>query len=203
MNVITGALLILAGAVIVVVLLILITRLPVNMHQQSTPDARYLDALEASDPAQFQLPAPASSQEQLMVQRVVNLFSDYSAENIQANFSKVYAEEVYFRDAFRQFDRGDDILAYMLHGLAPLRKCEFVFADYARSGGDYYLRWTMRLNFKNAPEGQWEESAGMTHIRFNSEGQVVFHQDYWDPTDILYRRIPLVAQIIAAVKKKM
>ena len=44
---------------------------------------------------------------------------------------------------------------------------------------------------------------GVSHFRFNSSGQVVFHQDYWDPTDIVYKRIPLVKQLIAYVKKKL
>jgi hypothetical protein len=61
----------------------------------------------------------------------------------------------------------------------------------------------MRLDFKKTPTGTWEESIGMTHMRFNSDGMVIFHQDYWDPTDIVYRRIPIAKQLIAFVKGKM
>ena len=44
---------------------------------------------------------------------------------------------------------------------------------------------------------------GMTRMRFNSEGQVIFHQDYWDPTDIVYVRIPVAKQLISYVKGKL
>jgi hypothetical protein len=43
----------------------------------------------------------------------------------------------------------------------------------------------------------------MSRMRFNSDGQVIFHQDYWDPTDIVYKRIPIAKQLIAYVKSKL
>lgn len=61
----------------------------------------------------------------------------------------------------------------------------------------------IQLDFKKTPEGTWEELIGMTHMRFNSEGKVIFHQDYWDPTDIVYNRIPVAKQLIDFVKRKM
>ena len=39
-------------------------------------------------------------------------------------------------------------------------------------------------------------------MRFNADGQVIFHQDYWDPTDIVYKRIDR-EQLIAYVKRKL
>lgn len=203
MNIVTAGLFLILGVLLVVIGLAVFGSQEADMHQQTVPDAAYLKALESSDPSKYTLPEPGSAEEQAMVQGVIDLFGDYSAANIQENLGRVYAEDFYFRDAFRAFDDRDTLLAYMLHGLKPLRKCEFVFADYSQTGGDFYLRWTMRLNFASQPEDVWDESMGMTHIRFNSEGKVIFHQDFWDPTDVLYKRIPVVAQVIAAIKKRM
>ena len=174
-----------------------------DMHTQTTPDATYQQALAASDPAQNQPPAPGSEAETAMLERVKALFSNYNYDYLSENVTAVYAEQTYFRDAFKQFTRAEDIRAYMLAGLKPLDDAEFVFNRVARSGSDYYLDWTMRLDFKKTPPGTWEESIGVTHMRFNAEGKVIFHQDYWDPTDIVYSRIPIAKQLIAFVKKKL
>ncbi|NBB79429.1 MAG: hypothetical protein GVY36_08290 [Verrucomicrobia bacterium] len=173
------------------------------MHTQTVPDDTYHAALRSSDPAANQPPAPGSDAEAAMLERVKQLFSNYTRDNLAANITEVYAEEVYFRDAFKQFSRAEDIRDYMLAGLAPLEQAEFVFERVARSGNDYYFDWTMRLDFKKTSTGSWEESIGVSHMRFNSEGKVIFHQDYWDPTDIVYRRIPIARQLIAFVKKKL
>lgn len=174
-----------------------------DMHTQTVPNADYRQALAATEPKLLAHPARDSEAERAMLDRVKALFSDYSEDNLSQNVTQVYAEEVYFRDAFKQLNRAEDIRDYMLEGLKPLHHAEFIFNRVARTGGDYYFDWTMRLDFKKTPPGTWEESIGVSHMRFNSEGKVVFHQDYWDPTDIVYRRIPIAKQLIAFVKGKM
>lgn len=174
-----------------------------NMHTQTVPDATYREALARTAIDDSELPAAGSPEEAAMLAGVIDLFTNYNAENLAENITKVYAEEVYFRDAFKQFDTAEGIKEYILAGLAPIDAAEFIFNNVLRKNGDFYLDWTMRLDFKKTPPGTWEESIGMTHIRFNREGQVVFHQDYWDPTDIVYKRIPIVKQLIAYVKRKL
>jgi hypothetical protein len=174
-----------------------------DMHTQSIPDATYRAALIATDPAGFTLPEPGTQEEVAMLAKIRDLFVTYTHENLDQNILKVYAEEVYFRDAFKQFSKASDIRQYFLDGLEPLENAEFVFNRFVRSGGEFYIDWVMRLDFKSTPAGTWEESIGMSHIRYNSDGMVIFHQDYWDPTDIVYQRIPIARQLIRYVKSKM
>ena len=173
------------------------------MHTQTVPDSGYLAALERTAPALYELPDAGSDAEARMLEAVEDLFCNYTADNLLQKTTRVYAEKVYFRDAFKQLESAEAIRDYMVEGLAPLEACEFVFNNVVRSGGDFYIDWTMRLDFKKTPSGTWEESIGMTRMRFNSEGKVIFHQDYWDPTDIVYRRIPIARGLIAYVKKKL
>lgn len=173
------------------------------IHTQTVPDHTYKAALEWTDPSQHNVPGEGSKAAEAMVERVESLFTNYTRDNLQENVTKVYAERVYFRDAFKQFDSADKIRDYFLHGLEPLNDARFDFKRIVRSGDEFYIDWVMRLDFKKTPEGTWEESIGMTHMRFNADGQVIFHQDYWDPTDIVYNRIPIAKQLINFVKKKM
>ena len=173
------------------------------MHTQTIPNESYKTGLTASDPNNFQLPEVGSEAEQEIIKKVTDLFSTYTHANLSENLTKVYANELYFRDAFKEFTNSEDLLLYMLEGLKPLDQAEFVFNRVARVGGDFYFDWTMRLDFKKTPPNTWEESIGVSHMRFNSKGEVIFHQDYWDPTDIVYRRIPIAKQLIRFVKGRM
>lgn len=173
-----------------------------QMHTQTVPNETYRAALERTDPDKFDLPAHGSAEEAAMKERLLGLFTNYNAEYLTENVSKVYADEVYFRDAFHVMSDPVEIRDYFVRSLEALEACEFEFAEVAREGGDFYIRWNMRLKFKKAKDDEWEESLGMSHFRFNSQGQVIFHQDYWDPTDIVYRRIPIANRLIAYVKKK-
>lgn len=172
-------------------------------HTQTVPDTHYKAALEWTDPVRHDVPPAGSPAEAAMLQRVEDLFANYNYEYLEQNITRVYADKLYFRDAFKQFDRSKDIQAYFLKGLSPLNAAEFDFRRVIRSGDEFYIDWIMRLDFKKTPEGTWEESMGMSHMRFDGEGRVIFHQDYWDPTDIVYRRIPIARQLINFVKKKL
>ncbi len=174
-----------------------------EMHSQTIPDVDYASALERTDPLKVAPPPAGSEAEAAMLSRFKALFENYTRENIEAQFDEVYARELYFRDAFKQFSNSTDVKAYLLHGLEALEGCEFVFNRVVRGGDEFYVDWTMRLDFKKTPPGTWEESIGMTHVRFDGDGKIVFHQDYWDPTDIVYRRIPVARSLIAFVKRRM
>ena len=46
------------------------------------------------------------------------------------------------------------------------------------------------------------EAIGMSHVRFNREGKVVFQQDYWD-TSAMLDRLPVVGYWTRLVKNKI
>jgi hypothetical protein len=169
------------------------------MHQQTRPDSAYLDALTRTQTAPH--PAPGSPEAAEAVAGVMRLFQNYHEAGLRENVRKVYAEEVYFRDAFKQFTRAEQIEHYLLEGVKNLRSCTFEFAEPVQQGADHYLRWTMVVNLRRDPPERVERSLGMTHLRFNAEGKVIFHQDYWDPTDVLYTRIPVANWLIRKVKE--
>jgi hypothetical protein len=44
---------------------------------------------------------------------------------------------------------------------------------------------------------------GMTHLRFDSEGKVVLHQDFWDSTRGIFEHVPVMGAGIRLVKKRL
>lgn len=171
------------------------------MHSQTNLDIPYENALAWTDPTQHTISEVGSDQELLMLNRLEDLYTNYTYENLQNNFPKVYAEEIYFRDAFKQFNRLDDLLPYLLKGLQAVSGVQFVFNHIMRSKDEFFIEWTMSIQFKG--KEYFESSMGMSRFRFNSEGKVIFHQDYWDPTTLIYQKIPIAKQLIRFVQKRL
>ena len=171
------------------------------MHSQTNLDSTYKNALEWTDPSQYEIPEAGSEQECLILKRVEDLYTNYTYENLQNSFPKVYAEKIYFRDAFKQYNQRDKLLPYMLKGVKAVSSVKFNFNQIIRTKDEFFIEWTMSIRFKGKDE--YESSMGMTRFRFNSDGQVIFHQDYWDPTTIIYKKIPIVKQLIRFVQKRI
>jgi hypothetical protein len=40
----------------------------------------------------------------------------------------------------------------------------------------------------------------MTHLKFNREGRIVLHQDYWDSTAGFFEYVPILGPVIRWIK---
>ena len=163
------------------------------------PNGDYLAALQET--GEF-LPE-GSAAESNAIERVISLFSDFQHDPVSAKVRGVYAERLFFRDGFKEFRELEPLAEYMIESTKPLRSCTFTFEDPVRSGKNYYLQWTMSVNLTRDDPERVEQVIGMSHIRFDTDGRVVFQQDYWDPSDVLYRRIPLAGWMIGKVKERL
>ena len=75
------------------------------------------------------------------------------------------------------------------------------FLDLVSDNGNYYLRWAMTIRFKRFAQGQDKRSVGMTHVRFDSAGRVVPHQDFWDSAGGLIEHVPALGWMLRRTKK--
>jgi hypothetical protein len=42
----------------------------------------------------------------------------------------------------------------------------------------------------------------MSHVRFNSAGQVVMHQDFWDSGTNIYGQLPVMGGVIESIRRR-
>ncbi|MDC3132329.1 hypothetical protein OA542_01160 [Opitutae bacterium] len=171
------------------------------MHSQTDLDDSYKNALKWTDPSQYKIPDVGSDAERLMLEQLEDLFTNYTYENLQHSFPRVYANNFYFRDAFKQFNRLDELMPYMLKGVEAVSGVNFVFNHIIRSRNEFFIEWTMSIKFKGKDD--FESSIGMSRFRFDSSGKVIFHQDYWDPTALIYQKIPIAKQLINFVQNRV
>jgi hypothetical protein len=145
--------------------------------------------------------APGSPVEEAALQRFNEFYSVYSVEAIRNGVRGLYAEDAWFGDPFHVVRGIDDIEHYFLIMAEPVENCTFRVDSVQRSGDDYFARWTMILESK-AARGEVVEAIGLSHVRFNEEGKVVFQQDYWD-TSAMLDRLPVVGYWTRLVKKRI
>jgi limonene-1,2-epoxide hydrolase len=129
---------------------------------------------------------------------------DFSTNNILENTRKVYADEVWFRDPFKQIHGEAPFQAYLLRGAAAVAQYHMKWADVAQDHGDYYFCWVMTLKLNR--DGKNEAPTlnnGISHIRFGPDGKVIFHEDYFDAATFLYEKIPVLGGEIRFIKNRL
>ena len=46
------------------------------------------------------------------------------------------------------------------------------------------------------------DTIGITHIRFNDDGLVVLHQDFWDTGLGFYQHIPVLGRVVKTINRR-
>jgi hypothetical protein len=165
-----------------------------------SPDwSRNRSAVEQT--ASVEAMAPGSQTETDALKLFEDFYEDYSYEAIEKGVRKLYAEDAWFGDPFHIVEGIDDIEHYFLVMAEPVKNCAFTVDSIQRSGSDYYARWTMVLESK-AAKGEVITTIGMSHMRFNNSGRIIFQQDYWDSSAML-DRLPIVGYWTRMVKDRI
>jgi len=168
-------------------------------HDATRPNAEYAAHLARS--AELAVDPPAGSdEEENMVARVRRAFTPFDPGNIRAHFPVAYAQEFYFRDAFHSFTERDAMVEYMMKTALQSPGVTFEFEPPARRGIDFYLPWVMVI--PDPKGGEAQRSIGVSRLRFNAQGKVIFHQDYWDSADVLVPRVPVANGLIELVRRR-
>lgn len=159
--------------------------------------------LAASDPKSVGAPAPGSPEEKAAVDRFTAFLSDLSTGTIKADLRKVYAPNLYFNDTLKTIRDADTLEKYFLSSDDAMASYGLKVEQVVSTPEGVFVRWKMSVVFRRFRKGERNDSIGITHVRFDKDGRVVYHQDYWDSGSNLYEKIPVLGSLIRAVKRRL
>jgi len=127
------------------------------------------------------------------------LYGDLSVSNVNANVRKVYAPDAWFNDTIATEVGIEAIEKYLLKTAEGAEAVNAKVNDVAVSGSDCYVRWTMEIRTKNLAGGKAIVTEGVSQLRFDEQGRIVLHQDFWNPSAGIYQHLPLLGPAIRYV----
>ena len=163
-----------------------------------------LDALARARAEHPQTLEPGSVAERQALDRFAAFFSSFAADRIERLLEPTYAEDVWFDDTLKTVHGRPALAAYLRESAAAVADCRVTVEDRTRTeSGEYLLRWKMMIRFRRLRRGVATWSVGMSHLRFDAQGRVVYQQDYWNAADGLYQHVPLLGLLIRALKRRL
>ena len=163
-----------------------------------------LQALEQARSHHPDAPAPGSAAETAALEQFAKFFSSFAADRIELLLPQTYAEDIYFNDTLKSVRGRQPLAHYLAESADAVEQCTVQILDTTRSAsGEYWVRWKMMIRFKKLRRGVDTWTIGASHLRFNSEGLVVYHQDYWNAADGIFQHIPLLGWMINKIKQRL
>lgn len=172
-------------------------------RRPEAPEVDYQKALGLTDASRVAWPERGSPGEAAALERFKAFWSELTAASVNEMLPRVYAENVWFNDTVRTINNRGELLSYLLATAGHVESCRVEVRDIAYTDQGYYLRWEMKVVPRQGKDGELWPSIGITHVRFNAEGQVILHQDYWDSAGGLYEHFPLLGWLIRNIRARL
>jgi hypothetical protein len=160
----------------------------------------YYQALQATDPHKNEILQPGSAKEREAIERFTYLLAHFTEDTIKQYARDVYVPNAYYRDSFTAKLGVENIESYFIQGTKTMHELAFDLQDVAVHDGNYYFRWVTQFS----PKGKEDDIIhlpGVSHVRFDKEGRIIFHQDFWD-AGVIYERLPVIGSFIRWLKKR-
>lgn len=135
------------------------------------------------------------------VEKFREFFADVTPESVRRLGPELYASDVWFNDTLKTIRGREQVQAYFLKTADHVDFIRAEIVDSAVSGRNCYVRWVMDVQFKGAKAPV--RTIGMTLLRFDREGRVVLHQDFWDSSAGFYEQLPVLGGVMRWIKSKI
>ncbi len=128
--------------------------------------------------------------------RLEDFFAQMTAESVREKTASVYASDGWLYDNLTVVEGAGQIESYFVKAAGEVDALQVQFLQVTNDGPDYFVRWQMRILSDQLNGGAPMISYGITQFRFNQQGQVILHRDFWDAGTGLYEYLPALGGII-------
>lgn len=119
-----------------------------------------------------------------------------------ARLKDFYAPEASFKDPFNEVRGVPAIEGIFRHMFEALDQPHFIVTGRVMQGSECFLVWDFRFRFKRFDTTTWQTVRGTSHLRWDTQGRVDFHRDYWDAAEELYEKLPGVGALMRWLKRQ-
>jgi hypothetical protein len=135
-------------------------------------------------------------------EKIITTFNSFNLENMKA-LDSFYDKNAVFQDPLTKRQGLSEIISYYSGVYKKVTSIKFDFEEMTHSDLTFTAPWKMTLAVKGLNSGKPYSVEGLSIIKFNNSGLVVYHRDYVDIGAMVYEKIPLLGTAISLLKKSL
>lgn len=120
-----------------------------------------------------------------------------------ASVADIYAAEATFQDPFNAVQGLPAIRRVFDDMFENLHEPRFRVTRTVAQGDEAFLVWDFRFRFKRWSSATEQHIEGTTHVRFDAQGLIIMHRDYWDAAGELYTKLPVIGTLMRWLRRRI
>ncbi|WP_319240119.1 nuclear transport factor 2 family protein [uncultured Propionivibrio sp.] len=138
----------------------------------------------------------------MSVDRLIDFFEHLTPERV-ADIPAFYADDACFKDPFNGVRGVEAIQAIFAHMYRQVDSPRFVVTDRVVDPGGAMLVWEFHYRRRRGGPDKSNVIRGASHLRFDADGKVIYHRDYWDAAEELYATLPVIGWLISRLRRAL
>ena len=131
---------------------------------------------------------------------LIKFYQELSPESV-ARFPDFYSSNAYFKDPFNEVRGLALIQRIFSHMFTQVGEPRFVVTESIVAENGAMLIWEFNFQLKLWSKSQTQIMRGVSHLRFDADGKVDFHRDYWDTGEELYMKLPAIGSLMRGLRR--
>lgn len=132
----------------------------------------------------------------------IKIYQGLNADNLHL-LQDIYSTDIQFTDPAHEIIGLEQLTEYFTALYQNVESIEFTFHDVLQHDDSCYLQWVMTFRHKTFAGGKAICVPGTTFLRFNNDGKVCYHRDYFDLGTMLYEHLPLLGRLLTRIKRRL
>jgi steroid delta-isomerase len=132
---------------------------------------------------------------------VIRYFETMTPETVR-EIGRIYAAGASFRDPFTEVEGSAAIGRIFAHMFERLESPRFVVREQMTDADRAFLVWDLEFRFPGARSPDLQRIHGASHLRFDADGRIAAHRDYWDAAEELYEKLPVLGALMRWLKRR-
>ena len=116
-----------------------------------------------------------------------------------SQIDEFYAQNSFFKDPFNEFEGIEKIKQVFNHMFDKLEDPRFLFIDKIKGEESLFVTWDFLFVLGNKKY----KIHGSTLVKYDEEGKINYHRDYWDVGEELLLQIPIIKNLYKVFQNKL
>ena len=138
----------------------------------------------------------------MVIDQLVEFFESVSPETV-SRIGDLYAADARFKDPFNDVQGVPAIERIFSHMFAQVDWPRFVVNERIVQYDSAMLAWTFEFGVRVGMTVRPQVIHGVTHFKFDAQGKVSLHRDYWDTGEELYMKLPVLGWLLRALQRRL
>jgi SnoaL-like domain len=127
-----------------------------------------------------------------LAERFIYTFNHLGKPNFMQLSRDLFADDLYANDTLSIYYRYSDMVEHFKGMNETVTNSRVELKHVFVAGDSVFVHWKMEYTLKIFGSEKAMSSFGISQLKTNQAGKIIFQQDYWDGNNGLYRQLPVV-----------